>query len=141
MAENKLKTVGKDGKEYFFIYELEEQYDRINDITKICFKTLLEGLDKKKWFDFKVAPVGDKTLKVTDMFDYQDIYKGKGLPEALILEAQKEYPDKQIISSSNKQKVFKNEWRSEAGTAVWERLVKKGLAEYSDEKDLFVLKK
>ena len=141
MAENKLKTVGKDGKEYFFIYELEEQYDRINDITKICFKTLLEGLDKKKWFDFKVASVGDKIFKVTDMFDYQDIYKGKGLPEALIFETQKQYPDKEIISSSNKQKVFKNEWRSEAGTAVWERLVKKGLADYSDEKDLFVLKK
>ena len=141
MADGKLLTVGKDGKEYVFTYELEEQYDRINDTHKICFKTLLEGIDKKKWFDFKVAPVGDNTLKVTDMFDYQDIYKGKGLPEALILEAQKQYPDKEIISSSNRQKAFKNEWRSDAGSAVWERLVKKGLAEYSDENDLFVLKK
>jgi len=141
VADGKLETGGKDGKEYVFTYELEEQYDRINDTHKICFKTLLEGIDKKNWFDFKVAPVGEKTLKVTDMFDYQDTYKGKGLPEALILEAQKQYLDKEITSSSNKQKVFKNEWRSEAGTTVWERLVKKGLAEYSDEKDLFVLKK
>lgn len=140
MLDGELKTVGKDGKEYCFTYELEEQYDRINDIIKICFKTVLTGIDKDKWFDFKVAPVGDNILKVTDMFDFQGIYKGKGLPEALILEAQNQYPDKQMISSSNRIKVFLGEWRSEAGTAVWERLVKRGLAEYSECDDIFILK-
>jgi hypothetical protein len=141
VAITKLSTIGKDGEEYHFTYELEEQYDRINDVYKICFKTVLNGVDKKKWFDFKVAPIGEDILKVTDMFDFQKIYKGKGLPETLILEAQKRFPEKQVISSSNRQKIFKNEWRSDAGSAVWERLVQSGKAEYSAEKDVYKLKK
>jgi len=141
VANEKLSTTGKDGIEYHYTYELEEQYDRINDVYKICFKTVLKGVDKKKWFDFKVAPINEDILKVTDMFDFQGIYKGKGLPESLIMEAQKRFPEKQIISSSNRQKVFKNEWRSAAGSAVWERLVKKGKAEYFAEKDIYRLKK
>ena len=92
------------------------------------------------WFDFKVAPEGEIYIKVTDMFDTPDhdthqlLFQGKGLPEALILEAQRVYPNKIIISDSGGAL-----WA--AGRVVWQRLVDRKLAKYEREADRYVLKR
>ncbi len=137
-----IKTTGKDGKTYYFKYELENQPCR--GVAKVCFKTTFLNQADNNWFDFKVAPfdginlVNGKYMMVTDMFDtidpvtHQPVFKGKGLPEALIIEAQRVYPDKIIVSDSGG-----SLW--EPGRAVWNRLVEKGLAHYDTAKDVYML--
>ncbi|NHA05580.1 hypothetical protein G7092_17345 [Mucilaginibacter sp. HC2] len=131
-----IKTIGKDGKPYYFRYELENQPCR--GIAKVCFKTRFINQKDNNWFDFKVAPFEERYIKVTDMFDTPDsstqqlLFQGKGLPEALILEAQRVYPDKIIISDSG-------EALWPAGRAVWQRLVDRKLAKYEAGLDRFIL--
>ena len=135
-----IKTIGKDGKPYFFKYELENQYCSTRKIWKVCFKTTYINQKDNNWFDFKVAAKGDSFMEVTDMFDTMDhsthqlLFKGKGLPEALILEAQKVFPNKVIISATG-------DGRWPPGTAVWQRLVRNELAFYDSEHDIFILNK
>ena len=131
-----IKTTGKDGKPYYFKYELESQPSR--GLAKVCFKTKFINQKDDNWFDFKVVPHEDRYIKVTDMFvtlnhdTQQLLFQGKGLPEALILEAQRVYPDKIIISDSG-------EALWPAGRAVWQRLVTRNLAHYEPREDRFVL--
>jgi len=131
-----IRTIGKDGKPYYFKYQLESQPSR--GIAKVCFKTTFVDQKDGNWFDFKVAPFEDIYMRVTDMFDtfehstHEFLFRGKGLPEALILEAQKVYPDKIIISDTGDAL-----W--EPGRAVWRRLVKRNLAKYDESRDLFIL--
>ncbi|HEK21525.1 hypothetical protein DIU31_027680 [Mucilaginibacter rubeus] len=131
-----IKTIGKDGKPYYFRYELENQPCR--GVSKVCFKTRFINQKDNNWFDFKVAPFEKRYIKVTDMFDTPDhstqqlLFQGKGLPEALILEAQRVYPDKIIISDSG-------EALWPAGRAVWQRLVDRKLAKYEAGLDRFIL--
>jgi hypothetical protein len=63
---------------------------------------------------------------------HQLLFQGKGLPEALILEAQGVYRDKVIISDSG-------EALWPAGRSVWQRLVERNLARYEPREDRFVL--
>ncbi|WDF77111.1 hypothetical protein PQ469_24815 [Mucilaginibacter sp. KACC 22773] len=131
-----IKTIGKDGKPYYFKYELKNQPS--HGVAKVCFKTRFINQKDNNWFDFKVAPFEERYMKVTDMFDTQDhstqqlLFQGKGLPEALIQEAQRVYPDKIIISDSGGAL-----WP--AGRAVWQRLVDRKLATYEAGPDRFVL--
>lgn len=131
-----IKTTGKDGKPYYFKYQLENQPCR--GVPKVCFKTKYVNQKDDNWFDFKVAPLGDQYMVVTDMFDTLDqatgstLFQGKGLPEALIIEAQRVYPDKIIISDTGGAL-----W--EAGRVVWQRLVDRKLARYEEITDRYVL--
>lgn len=135
---NFLKTVGKDGHTYYFKYKLENQYDKARELMKVCFKTTYVLQKDNNWFDFKVALAENNLLVVTDMFDTMDfetekyIFKGKGLPEALIREAQKIFPDKTIVSDAHG-----DLWP--AGRKVWERLVQQGSAEYIPREDRYQL--
>lgn len=133
-----LTTIGIDGREHLFEYSFHE-IGSDGDV-KIEFRVNFAiETDKSKWFDFKLALINDQTLKVTDMFKGKNEHLRTGLPEALILLSKKTF-QKKIISSSNKIKTQKCEWRSEPGTKVWQRLVKKNLAEYNSELDTFELK-
>lgn len=134
-----LSTVGVDEIEYCweYVYELINDHDE----KKIAFRiNFLNEEDKEKYFDFKLLPVGDSTLKVTDMFKGKDEHLRTGLPEALILLA-REIFKKSIISSTNfdDYKISTREWRSEKATKVWKRLVNKGLAAYIEIKDTYKL--
>ncbi|HTD99045.1 MAG TPA: hypothetical protein VK668_07140 [Mucilaginibacter sp.] len=131
-----IKTTGKDGKSYYFKYELESQPAR--GVAKVCFKTKYINQKNDNWFDFKVAPLQEKYMVVTDMFDTIDpvsgqlLFQGKGLPEALIIEAQRAYPDKVIVSDTEG-----SLW--EAGRTVWQRLVDRNLASYDAKLDRYTL--
>ncbi len=137
-----IETVGKDNKTHRFKYTTENRYDSLCKVTKLCFLVYFANRDYNDYFDFKLTPIDQSTTKVTDMFlDAKGLFKGKGLPEALIIEAKRLFPDKQIISSTNSQ-TFKqvcNEWRSEQGSCVWNRLVAKNLARYDKDQDLYYL--
>lgn len=137
-----LQSVGKDNQTYNFRYATEDYFDSTCKVNKLLFFVYSADTEYEDFFDFKVTPIDNDTVKVTDMFlDSKYFFKGKGLPEALILEAQRLFPDKQIISSTNIDKFKRvcNEWRSIPGSSVWERLVKKGLARYDKEHDLYYL--
>lgn len=140
MLNNKgyFKSTGKDGLDYELEYVIENQPDAIDQINRLCFKTVFACSSETDWFDFKVTFIGISEVKVTDMFLPQNpLYRGKGVPEALILETANLFPDRAVISSSNKFPVFKRESRWPAGTKVWERLVDRRLAFYDADKDVF----
>lgn len=133
-----LKTYDEKGREYLFEYKYG--YKSFNGREKIEFQVnFLNDEEKQNWFDFKLAPIDEETLKVTDIFKGKDSHLKTGLPEALIL-LSKQLFNKKIISSSNKVKTESCEWRSEPGTKVWKRLVKRNLALYDSETDTFTLK-
>lgn len=135
-----INTIGKDDKPYQFIYTVRTYVDKWNNIRKNQFMvTPIENLGSIP-FDFQFVELPNKTIKVTDMFiDYGQYCKGKGLPEALICEVSRLFPEYNIVSSSNIHKSLKGEWRSEQGSAVWERLVRRGKAIYSKEHDIYHL--
>jgi hypothetical protein len=118
------------------VYEIHNQFDRYNNISKIEIRLFMEGDSAEEWFDFKLAPIANNELKVTDMFIGKNAHRRKGIPEALILEAKRIF-DKRIISSSNKQSILIAERRSRDATKVWERLVNKGFAIYNEAQDIF----
>ncbi|MBK6362501.1 MAG: hypothetical protein IPF52_03010 [Saprospiraceae bacterium] len=126
MYSGNLSTIGVEGKEYFweYIYEWIDDHDEI----KIAFRVnFIHEVDKEKWFDFKLLPVNDDTLKVTDMFKGKDEHLKTGLPEALILLSRKIFK-KSIISSTNFQDYkISNRVAFEKATKVWQRLVKRDM--------------
>lgn len=141
-AKGYFQSIGKDGKIYYLEYEPEEQFDAIDQITKLCFKTVFAHSGETDWFDFKIAFIGAGEVKVTDMFLPQSpLYKGKGIAEALIVEVGKLFPERSVISSSNKLPILKRESRWPVGTIVWQRLVDRKLAIYDETKDVFNLLK
>lgn len=138
MGRVKIFTVGINLKAHKCEYEIHSRYDSFNNLNKIEIRLFMEGDSEKEWFDFKLAPIDNDTLKVTDMFIGKESHRMKGIPEALILEAGKIF-GKRIISSSDKHPILMNEWRRGAASKVWERLVQKGLAKYNSDKDYYCL--
>lgn len=133
----KIKLVGIEGAIYEAEYEIHDFYDRGDDILKIEFRIFLKGDKYDEWFDFKLAPISNDTLKVTGMFIGKESHRGKGIPDAMILEARRIF-QKKIISSSNKKKII-YEWRKQAADKVWKRLIQKGYAEYDEKSDIYYL--
>jgi len=134
------QSIGKDGQTYDLEYQPEEQFDAVDQITKLCFKTVFVHSGETDWFDFKIALIGVNEVKVTDIFLPQNpLYKGKGVAEALIIETGKLFADRTVISSSNKFPILKRESRWDAGTSVWRRLVNRRLAVYDETHDIFKL--
>lgn len=138
MKRYQITTVGHDFIQYECEYEIHDRYDDHNDINKIEFRLIMKGDSVQNWFDFKLAPISNDILKVTDMFIGKDYHRKKGIPEALILEAKKIF-SKKIISSSEKYPILISEFRREAATKVWMRLMEKGYAKYNRELDIFEL--
>lgn len=138
MKRRKITTIGKDLKKHECEYEIHTRYDRHNKFHKVELRLFMKGDENSKWFDFKLAPIGDDTLKVTDMFVGKESHRKKGIPEALIMESKKLFGNK-IISSSDKHPILISEWRREVASKVWDRLVKKGLAEYNSKFDFYFL--
>ncbi len=109
-------------------------------IRKQEFRTYLDddNEEEEDWFDFKIAFLTDGSIKVTDMFVGKASHRKKGIPDALILEIKRLY-NKKVISSSNKNKLVRSEWRKPPATKVWERLVLKNKANYNSQTDTFEL--
>ena len=142
MKMTELSTLGKDQKNYNFRYTQEDYFDSSNDINKLLFFVYSADEDYDDYFDFKIAPLEHNIIKITDMFlDSKKYLRGRGIPEAMILEMHRLFPNHQIISSSNNDnfKRLIGEWRSLEGSAVWNRLVKNNLAIYNSEEDLYYL--
>ena len=108
-------------------------------IKKQEFQTFMDGDNEEEWFDFKIAFLENDLIKITDMFVGKEKHRKKGIPEALILEVKRLYGKNKIISSSNKNKLIKGEWRREAATKAWERLVSRSLAKYDFFTDTYEL--
>lgn len=139
-----IQTIGKDKITYDFKYVYENYICDTCKIPKVSFMIYFADDSYDDFFDFKIAPLDEFTVKITDMFlDTRMRFKGKGIPETMILEVQRLFPDRQIISSTNKNEFSRvcNEWRSVPGSRVWGRLVEKGLASYNNFEDIYYLNK
>jgi|GEM_PF-3578480 len=140
LKDGHIKTVGKDNLHYQFTYKVRTYRESLDDIDVIAFMVAEPGRISNDYFDFQFVELPDNEIKITSMFvGIDDYYRGKGLPEALIMEVQRLFPYQTIISSSNTHKVLHREDRWEPGTAVWERLVRSGNAKYSKERDIYYL--
>lgn len=141
MDQQIIYTLGKDGCNYEFVCDAVIFFDNFSQRDKVAVKVFPLNRQYDDYFDFKYILLSEyRQVKVTDMFlDYKNYYQSKGLPEALILQLKYVYPEFQIISSSNKIRIVRNEWRSTAGTRVWERLVAVGRANYLEDIDTYLL--
>lgn len=134
-----IETIGKDNKIYRFVYSVRTYIDKASKLQKNVFMVFRENMVNRDPFDFQFVELPGKVIKITDMFvDYGGHCKGKGLPEALICEVNRLFPDYNISSSSNTHKALLGEWRSTQGSAVWERLVRIGKAKYLSDYDTYM---
>jgi len=117
-------------------YEIHNQYDRYNKLDKYELRLFMKGDSHEEWFDFKLSPISETVLKVTDMFIGKSAHRKKGIPEVLIVESKKIF-NKKVVSSSNKHPILISERRSDEASKVWKRLEKKGLVRYNEISDVF----
>lgn len=139
--ESIIECVANDGTLNQFRYSVEESEEQGK--VKWGFKVMPFDLNAIDWYEFSVAKIDDKTGKVVVM-DNRNMteYKGKGITEKMIAIANDILGIK-IISSTNNPK-FKSlnpEWRTDAATIIWQRLIEKGAAEYDEEKDIYTYKR
>lgn len=140
LKDGQIRTIGKDNLHYQFKYKVRTYRGRLDDIDVIAFMVAEPGRISKDYFDFQFVELSEDKIKTTSMFaGIDEYYHGKGIPEALILELQRLFPDKTIISSSNKHAILLGESRTGAGSAVWERLVRVQKAKYLSEIDVYIL--
>lgn len=128
--------------------------DRDGNEHKFSFRRIPPDENKagpKKWlfrvgnfdpladeFNFDVVEIDNGSLKVVSMHAVDNMYRGKGIPEQMIIQVAA-IMGRSISSSSNKHKYkdSDNECRTPDATKVWNRLVSKGLAEFDQEKDIY----
>lgn len=93
MKMTELTTLGKDQKNYNFRYSQEDYYDSVNDRNKLLFFVYSADEDYEDYFDFKITPLDHDIIKITDMFlDSKKYLRGRGIPEAMILEVHGLFP-------------------------------------------------
>lgn len=131
---NLLKCTGKDNEETLFQYRFETiPYDEPKEINFTVVPALGEYSD---FFNFALSVVDPNYLKINMMTaNGQAIYRGKGIPAALMNEVGILF-DKIIISSANGKRA--GEYRTKSATKVWDRLVANSLAEYNAQEDRYV---
>ena len=135
--ENQIRCLGKDDVKTTFSYSIEES--EINGFKKWIFRIVPQNLEFTDWFEFSVVELGNGVGKVITMnTNFKKEYSAKGIPDKMIEEASNKL-ELNIISSTNKKahKFLDNEWRTEAASKVWNRLVTRGIAIYDEEKDLY----
>lgn len=136
-----LQSVGKDNNTYNYEYLVSSYTHRHDKYTVIVLNVNRVDEPCYDWFDFQYVELSGNRIKTIAMFlDMNQCHRGKGLPEALILELRKLYPNHIITSSSNTVKDLSDECRTEMASSVWNRLVRSGQAIFDIDKDVFTLK-
>ena len=111
-----------------------------NDVPRIwTFRVIPVNEPYSDFFEFAVTEIDAQTVKVTAIDKhYQAVYSAKGIPEALIAEANR-ILNRNIISSTNAgaAKSFSNEYRTPSATKVWIRLVEQGHAVLNPATDIY----
>lgn len=115
------------------IQDVPEEY-----LFRVYAKPLNNG---DHWFNLTIRPIDSNTL--LSMFMDATMtpqYRGKGIPEALLIEIAR-CPGVRIVSCSNRdgRKLFKEESRNCKATKVWLRLQDQGLASYCPDTDRYSL--
>ena len=126
--------VGKGGVATTFKYSVE--IDNVNGKDVSNFSLIPENEQFVDLFSFSITHINDTTAKVTVMdAHHRPEYSAKGIPEALIKEANL-ITGKRIISSKSYVEEG-GEFRTQHATKVWNRLVDEGRAEYDNDSDTY----
>jgi hypothetical protein len=137
-SENKLICVGADGASYEFLWRVTK--DQFED--KWIFRVETEAnCNTGRSFELTAVASDDdlNTVRIVMMHHYdQDEYKAKGIPDALLPVVKRELG--MSVESSPRQGATTDIYRTDAATAVWDRLVGKGLATYAADRDVYVLR-
>ena len=137
-SENKLSCVGADGGNYEFLWRVTK--DRFEE--KWIFRVETDAnMNTGKCFELTVVAGNNDpdTVCIVMMHHYdQDEYRAKGIPDALIPVIKQELG--LSVESSPRRGATTDVYRTDAATAVWDRLVRKGLASYAADRDVYVLR-
>lgn len=134
---NKLSCVGADGASHEFLWRVTK--DQFED--RWIFRVETEA----NWntgggFELTVAVRDDDptTVRIEMMHHHgQDEYKAKGIPDSLLPVIKRELG--MSVESSPRQGATTDVYRTDAATAVWDRLVRMGFAIYDVDRDVYVL--
>ena len=138
--ESIIECVANDGNLNPFRYSIEESEEQGK--IKWVFKVIPFDMNTTDWYEFSVALIDDKIGKVVVMNNRNmPEYKGKGITEKMIAIANDVLGIKIISSTNNPEfKSLDPEWRTDAATIIWKRLIEKDAAEYDEEKDIYTFK-
>lgn len=126
----------KQNIQHKFIFYGFPYYNSYYKAQVYNFDVWEEGHELEPKFSFILMPMENgRDMKSIDLLA-GPYYNRKGISDAIILKA-KELFNKRIISSSNKVKFHYSEIRKPDADRVWQRLVKKSLAEYDVENDYY----
>jgi hypothetical protein len=130
---NLVKCTGKNNDETLFQYTF--RVEPIDEPKEVFFTVVPVNQDFDDVFKLSLTFDKAKCLKVSMMnVNNQQIYREKGLPEAMIHKAATIF-NMTIVSSSNGKRV--GEYRTEPATKVWKRLESRGQAVYSSNEDQY----
>jgi hypothetical protein len=124
-----LNCVGKDNTSKVFFYKYN--YDMLSG--EHSMKIYNSQACNTEFFEL-TAKEEDDYLKIIMMRKNDEMYGGKGIPDAAIPELAT-LSEMTVCSSSNGN--GNGEYRTEAATKVWERLESKGKAGYDKASDRF----
>lgn len=135
-----LKSVGKDKREYLFTVERETQDKEPGEVEGYSVQYLVRAEGAESFFEFRVVvSTLVQIVRVVEMNHFWDErYEKKGIPEAMIRWVARDFPEHQIVSSSNRVKEDGSaECRIPAATKAWERLQTEGEASYHSDADRY----
>ena len=126
-----LRCTDKEGNER--IYLLKCEYDSIRG--EFTYRVYSDPLPSSgEFFELSVKEVKGE-LQVTAMYNHNEPeYKGKGIPDSLLMH---------VAAQSGKRVRSSPSWapggvyRTPDATKVWDRLVSKKLASYSEQDDVY----
>ncbi len=135
-----IRCTGADRITREFYYEIES--DAGADVPEMIVRVHQEAQisGEQHWFDLTLKQLDENRWMVSMMqHNNKEWYRAKGIPDALI-PALAERLNKVITSSSNRDpaKRFPEEFRNEAATKVWRRLVGQGRATYQENEDRYM---
>ena len=134
-----LKTLDKNGEAHQFVYEPPEEDqvfgDNYDEIARTFTYRIKTAPDNEHFFEFTIQKEGQDRLRVVMMENFfREEYKGKGIPEAMIMMLART-SGKTVTSSSNGAEP--GEYRSTSADKIWQRLVRSNLARYNLEEDRY----
>ena len=129
MAE--ISCIGRDGKSRYYTYTTTKDFQ-----DQWCYKfRSIPPPESYEAFEITVSPVSDSEVRVIAMYNNGGSeYSAKGIPDAAIQLISSEL-QKTVCSSPNH--CMNGVFRTPQATKVWERLVEKGLAVYSETEDVY----
>ena len=128
---NQLLCTDRNGNLTTFFFKSERDETR----REINYKVYADPLPVSgEFFELSVKDLGNE-LQVIAMFNHKEpAYKEKGIPDALLLHIAEFF--KKSVRSRPKS-APNGDYRTADATKVWDRLVKKNIASYFPDEDIY----